>query len=510
VQDSTPRFSSPESGFSKLIPGVYYLTGALILTLAVRFYLFKNYYTINNDGILYIEAARYFWDGNWTGGLGSYYPPLFPLLIAAAYPITGEWELAGQFWPLVLGVLVLFPLFGLIRRLYGQKVALAALFFYAVSPYLSRLSLHVRSDIPYTFFLVLGLYFLQRGIDRGKLFWILGTGISAALATLIRSEGVGLVIASTLYLVYRGWIKRGLRRRWLQLGILLLGFILFAAPYVLYLKWDTGNWLISRKAALVLAIGLSEVDPSTRQFTMKESDQVSIVSLISPRPLAYAKKVFIDSFRSVGVYFEALHYSYLLFLFIGWFFYFRGKFWEKGDFFLVALIVFYLGVFALIYVNRRFAVPLVPFSLGWVGAGYLAFNEYIHRRWRRRAYLIMGAVLALFLAGTLPKTLKAIGREKFYLRRAGLYLKGKPGNPTILTSNGRVAFYAEGQNRIVLKDFGDLVGFESVLDGDYLALDEWVVNRADGGLKEHGWLLEREFSEGSREKLFVIRRQGVQ
>jgi 4-amino-4-deoxy-L-arabinose transferase-like glycosyltransferase len=194
VQDSTPRFPGPKPRFSKLIPGVYYLTGALILTLAVRFYLFNNYYTINNDGILYIEAARYFWDGNWTGGLGSFYPPLFPLLIAAAYPLTGEWELAGQFWPLVLGVLVVFPLFGLIRRLYGQKVALAALFFYAVSPYLARLSLHVRSEIPYIFFLVLALYFLQRGIDRGNLLYILVTGISTALATLIRSEGVGLVI----------------------------------------------------------------------------------------------------------------------------------------------------------------------------------------------------------------------------------------------------------------------------------------------------------------------------
>ena len=243
---------------------------------------------------------------------------------------------------------------------------------------------------------------------------------------------------------------------------------------------------------------------------MKESDQVSIVSLISPRPLAYAKKVFIDSFRSVGVYFEALHYSYLLFLFIGWFFYFRGRFWEKGDLFLVALIVFYLGVFALIYVNRRYAVPLVPLSLGWVGAGHLAFNEYILRRWRRRAYLIMGAVLALFLAGTLPKTLKAIGHEKLYLREAGLYLKDMPGNPAILTSNGGVAFYAEGQNRVFIKDFGDPASLRSGLDGDYLALDREVFHPVKGSLMAKGWLLDRKFSRGTRQALFVLRRAGGQ
>jgi len=330
------------------------------------------------------------------------------------------------------------------------------------------------------------------------------------MATLIRSEGVGLVIVCALYLIYRGWIKRGLKRRWLQLGILLLGFILFAAPYVLYLKWDTGNWMISRKAALILAIGLAEVDPSTGQFTMKESDQLSIAHLISERPLVYAKKTFIDVFRSVGVYFEALHYSYLPFLLIGWFFSFRGRFWEKEDFFLVALIVFYLGIFALIYVNRRYAVPLVPFSLGWVGAGYLAFNEYIHRRWGKRSYLIAGAVVGIFLAGTLPKTLKAIGREKLYLRQAGVYLKAKPGNPTILTSNGRVGFYAEGQNRIFTKDFGDPASLESGQDGDYLALDGEVFHSVKGSLMAKGWLLDRKFSRGMRQALFVLRRAGGQ
>jgi len=290
VQDSASRFSSPEDELSNSVPGSYYLIGALVLTLAVRFYLFKHYYTINNDGILYIQAARYFWEGDWIEGLASFYPPIFPLLIAAAYPLTGEWELAGQFWPLILGVLVLFPLFGLIRRLYGQKVALAALYFYAVSPYLARLSLHVRSEIPYIFFLILALYFLQRGIDRGNLLHILVTGISSALATLIRSEGVGLVIFGAFYLIYRGWIKKGLKRRWLQLGILLFGFVLFSAPYVVYLKWDTGNWLISRKAGLIVAVGLSEVDPSTGKFTMKDSDQLSIVRLIMARPFVYAKK----------------------------------------------------------------------------------------------------------------------------------------------------------------------------------------------------------------------------
>ncbi|MFQ5902786.1 MAG: ArnT family glycosyltransferase [Candidatus Binatia bacterium] len=487
-----------------------YWAGALILTLGVRLYLFRNYYTINNDGVLYIEAARHFWEGQWVEGLASFYPPLFPLMIVAVYPLVGDWELAGQFWPLILGVLILLPLFCLLRRVYGSRVAQVALLFYGVSPYLARLSLHVRSEIPYIFFLVLALYLLQRGMDSGSPFSLLLMGISSALTYLIRSEGFGLLIVGALFLLYRGWIHGRLEKGILQLAILFFGFILLAAPYILYLKQDTGRWLISRKAGLILSLGLAELDPSAEQVGMKESDRVSLVHLVSSRPLVYVKKIFIDAFRSLGVYFEALHYPYLPFLFIGWFFFFRGRFWEKGDFLLAATILFYLAAFSLLYVNRRYAVPLVPLSLGWVGAGYLALKEYFHTRWGRRGYLLTGLLLVFFCIGTLPKTLKAIGREKLYLREAGLYLKGKRGNPTILTTNGRVAFYAEGQNRILVKELRDFPAFLGAPEGDYLALDMETFGRFEESFKDYGWLLDREFSRGDKERLFVFRRVGIQ
>ncbi len=175
------------------VDSLYWL-GALVLTLAVRLYLFFNYYTINNDGVLYIEAARNFFEGRWSDGLASFYPPLFPLMIAVAYSLVHDWELAGQIWPFILGVLTLFPLFGLFRRVYGSRIARVALFFYAVSPYLARLSLEVRTEIPYVFFAVLAIYFLQRGLDSGSFLSFFLTGICSALAYLIRPEGIGLIM----------------------------------------------------------------------------------------------------------------------------------------------------------------------------------------------------------------------------------------------------------------------------------------------------------------------------
>ena len=483
--------------------------GTIALTLGVRLYLFFHYYTINNDGVLYIEAARHFWEGEWGKGLASFYPPLFPLMITAAYPITGEWELAGQFWPLVLGVLVMFPLFGLLRRIYGSRVAQVAIFFYAVSPYLARLSLHVRSEVPYIFFLVLAVYFLQRALDEAGRLSIFAAGLGSALAYLIRSEGFGFILIGVLFLLHRGWNQRRRKTIGLQLTLLLFGFALLAAPYILYLKHDTGNWLISRKAGLIMSFGLADYDPDAERVGMKESDRVSIIDMITSRPLLYGKKVFFDTFRSLGVYFEAVHYSYLPFLFIGWFFFFRGRFWEKGDFLLFAVIFFYLATFALLYVNRRYAVTLVPFSLGWVGLGFLTVQEYFHHRWKQTGYLLTGLVVVLFLVGTLPKTLQAIGREKLYLREAGVYLRGKSGNPTIVTTDSRVAFYAEGQNRVLVRALKDFPAFLAAPETDYLALNRETFEKFGEFSKDYSWLLDREFSGGGKERLFIFRRLEV-
>jgi 4-amino-4-deoxy-L-arabinose transferase-like glycosyltransferase len=486
------------------------LVGASVLALAVRLYLAFNYYTINNDGVLYIEASRHFWEGRWGDGLASFYPPLYPLMIAAAYSAVQDWEAAGQFWPFVLSLLILLPLYGLLRRIYGLRAAQIGLFFYAVSPYLARFSLHVRSEMPYIFFLVLALYLLQRWFDEGRFYSLFLAGVCSAFAYLIRSEGFGLILIGIFFIIYRSWLTKRLEGSLWRVAFLLAGFFILAAPYILYLRWDTGSWLISRKAGMILSMGLAEHDPDSEQVGMKESDRTSVIDMIASHPAAYAKKVFVDFFRSLGVYFEAIHYSYLPFLLIGCALSFRGRFWEQKEVLIAATIVLYLIAFSLLYVNRRYAVPLAPLSLGWVGMGFAYMEDYLRVRWGRRGLLLTGIAIVVFLVGTLPKTLQAIGQEKLYLREAGIYLKGKPGNPIIVTTNARVAFYAWGQHRVFVKEMNDLPDHLAIQDGDYLALDREAYMRLQPLLKQQGWLLDREFSSGEKKKedLYVLSRAG--
>jgi len=480
-----------------------YCVGALVLAAAVRLYLFQNDYIINNDGVVYIESARRFWEGDWLGGLSGFYPPLFPLMIATAFSLTGEWELAGRLWPLVLSILILFPLFGLLRRIYNLRVAYMALFLFAVSPYLARLSVDVRSEIPYIFFLLCATYFFQLAIDQKRGSPLFLAGISSALAYLIRPEAIGFLAVGVVFLLYRARLNGVASKMWIPVSVLFLGFFVLAAPYVLYLKWDTGKWLFTRKAGNAVSQGMSVHDPSTAVVSQEESVQVDALELIRSHPLSYAKKVFIDFFRFIGFYFEAVHYAYLPFLFLGWILFFRGRFWEKKDFLLVILVGFYIAAFPLLYVTRRYSVPLVPVSLGWVAVGSLTVWEYSRARWEKAGSFLMGLLAGAFALGTLPKTLVSVGREKLYFREAGLYLKSKPGNPTIFTHDSRVAFYARGSNHV------RVVGIEEALASratarTYLTLDNKLLESTKGALGTMGWVREREFSGSTGDGLVIL------
>ncbi len=286
-------------------PRLAYCLGGLALAVAVRLYLFLDSDTINNDGVVYVELARHFWEGRWLEGLSGFYPPLFPLMIAAAFSLTGEWELAGRFWPLILSILTLFP------------------------------------------------------------------------------------------------------------------------------------------------------------------------------------------------------HSYLPFLLLGWFLFLRGHFGRKKDFLLAVLIAFYCAAFPLLYVTRRYSVPLVPVSLGWVAAGALALWEYSNTGRPKVRYLLMGLVAIVFALGTLPKTLASTGREKLYFREAGLYLKSKPGNPTIFTHDGRVAFYARGSNHVRVAGVEEALA-SRVTAGTYLTLENKLLESTKRSLETMGWVREREFSGSNGDGLVIL------
>jgi hypothetical protein len=236
-----------------------------------------------------------------------------------------------------------------------------------------------------------------------------------------------------------------------SVAVLSLGFVLFALPFIVYLSIDTGRVAaLSRKAGVTLAINLKESG-------MLESDDISdgnnfeslvFTDYVRRHPLLYLKKVVSDFIPAIGVYFEALYYSYVPFLLIGIYLMFRDRFGDKQETFLLAFAAFYVFGFALIYVKRRYALQAVPISLGWVACGMLWVWDWLKKRYAPPRVQIIGlCAVLLFLGATLPKSLNSVSKEKAYVREAGHYLRtlNHDGGLKIAVIDERITFYAKAK-----------------------------------------------------------------
>ena len=84
------------------------------------------------DGLKFIRVARQFAHRPWTDVVrGSDQHPLYPALIALAQPVVAlfagqgptSWRLAAQLVASAASVALIFPLFGLIRALFNDRIA---------------------------------------------------------------------------------------------------------------------------------------------------------------------------------------------------------------------------------------------------------------------------------------------------------------------------------------------------------------------------------------------------
>ena len=304
---------------------------AIGLCAVIRIYLLWQNCCISSDGVHYIDAARDFLAGNVLAGLSSVYPPGYPLLIAVTYPLTGNWELAGQIPSVFLGVLLLVPLYRLFSDVFNGEIASIACFLAALSPLLARYAAHVRSESSFLFLTTVALLLFNHAIQRQSTRDFFIGGLVSGYAYLIRPEAIGfMVIVPMVYGM--NWLRlrtTGLSCMARFTAAMAAGFLMFALPYIVYLSIETGRWgAVSRKAGITLAISMQESGLLQEDGVDEPIDVGSVVFMdfIRQHSLQYIKKVVEDSPDAINVLFEALHYSYVPFLLAGLYLVFRDKF----------------------------------------------------------------------------------------------------------------------------------------------------------------------------------------
>ena len=153
--------------------------------------------------------------------------PGYPALVAAVYALAGERPAALAVTNAVLSTATLGILFLLGRRLFGERVALAALVLLALDPGSFRYSLVALTETPFTFLALLGtlLLVLTAETARRPALLALAGGVALSAATLVRPLTFYFlpVLAVLLPVCLAGWRRPRMLAAFLAPVLLLVG-----------------------------------------------------------------------------------------------------------------------------------------------------------------------------------------------------------------------------------------------------------------------------------------------
>jgi 4-amino-4-deoxy-L-arabinose transferase-like glycosyltransferase len=154
-----------------------------------------------------------------AGGPTAFREPVFPVLLAGAYELTGttnrataRWR-AGRVLEAVLGVMLVALMYLIARRLWGRTVALITGAIAVVYPPLLLVNSSLMSESVYIP-LVLGAVLAALGHrDSGRGRWAVATGVLIGLTALTRANGIALLLPIGLLVWPRPrWSWQSVRR----------------------------------------------------------------------------------------------------------------------------------------------------------------------------------------------------------------------------------------------------------------------------------------------------------
>jgi hypothetical protein len=193
------------------------------------------------DGLRYVSQAQRIESGAWRQGLtGSIDQPIYPLAIAATHSCNRQqtpeaWQAAGQTASVVVGVLLVIPLYLVSLELFGAGAAWLAVVLFFGGPLTGHILADVLSEGTFLLFWLWGLWSALRFLRQGSFVWLPLVVLFSGLAYLTRPEGVMLPAALVVTLLLVPFL-RSTRLHWSRwcaaIAVLVLGPALLLGPYV--------------------------------------------------------------------------------------------------------------------------------------------------------------------------------------------------------------------------------------------------------------------------------------
>jgi len=471
--------SSPNQAASRdqFLPKIWLIV--LLLALGVRVWRLLDKVTIiEGEGVNYARLAENLATGKgWTGTGGQpdlFYPPLYPLLIAGTMRAVHNAELAGRLIAMCFGVLLIFPIFLISREMYSRRVAYVAALIVALHPLLIGVSTAVYSEFCYLFFLFMAIYYGILSARRLSLGKAVISGLLLGFAYLTRTEA--LLTAGFLLLLVFLWGRRNLRKAFATATCLLSACALVAAPYVWFLKAQTGQFRLEGKSANNFAFGemrlagwgweeaYRKVDDQLNPIGLSVRSELDVLHTTKPDlPTVLRLLKLAASENSRHIVHELLEeraaggFVLVGLVALGLFSspWDRKRALQEGIAMAYLLSVFLPLLTVVDYFNTRYILPLLMVLIIWASKGVVEFVNWTEKTLQRLIQFPVsgpaawGAGIAITLGALLAITWPAIKHVDNLrqgdpaMKTAGLLLKERaPGPLVVMDTDNRIAYYS--------------------------------------------------------------------
>jgi len=467
-----------------------------------------------NDGPVFLALAKAMADGEWARALNHEFHPLYPVLIAAARTVIDDWELAAVAVNVIGGTAAVGCLYGFARAAFGRTPGFVAAALLAIHPHAIAFSGDVQSEGLYLgLFLgsVWALWLVFRSASHAA---AVVAGLLCGFAYLTRPEGIGLLVVGGSL---AAWFA--LRRAWSLRRTATLGALLFlstacvAGPYVVWLRVDSGEWVLSRKKTVTWVAGLSGPparfaprprtmplpDPAaTRPASGEEASATPAKSATPGRARRY-RDALVDLLHTDR---RALRTELFAILLVGAVIARWRRLTLRSVFVSVIIglygVLFYALAANLGYISARHTLPPLMVALGHVGAALLAIAGVFSSS---RRGVALGLIFLLVAGLGLSKSLRPDRTDSVAARRGAEWLAAQdlpPGG--VAVRRRRIAYYAEAREvRIPEKPYQNGIEGLRGRGAEYLIIEDDEIGETpwlEEALRGRARLLHREEANG--------------
>ena len=199
----------------------------LILLLAFTLRLLSARFlmgSIDSEGAEYARIAENLLNGNGYVGIAFpgaqlLLPPLFPWLIATVSLITHQSELAGRLISVIMGTLLVLPVYFIALRLYDRKLASVAALLTACHPVLVGYASTVFSETTYMTFVLSGAYWSLRCLTSQTARTFVLAGVCFGLAYLTKPEAALYPLLTIFLLAFSSLVMNRRQTRQIVLSL---------------------------------------------------------------------------------------------------------------------------------------------------------------------------------------------------------------------------------------------------------------------------------------------------